>query len=189
MSHSNYEREIVPPPTPEQSDNDTLFLSGEVNDGTFQSISSWILKQNKDGKSKELTLIINSVGGSAYAGFGIVDMMLGSKIPVNTVAVGCAASMGFIIFISGKNRISTPNTTFLSHQYSVGFGDKYHELVARREHQDFLMERTVQLYKKMCRKKITDKKIREELLGKSDCYLTPQEVLNLGFCDEIKFLN
>ena len=181
--------EIHEPLTIGQPDSDTFFLSGEVNDGAFQSISSWILKQNKDGKSKELTLIINSVGGSVYSGFGIIDMMLGSKIPINTVAIGCAASMGFLIFISGKNRISTPNTTFLSHQYSSLYGGKYHELLANRKDQDFLAERFVEMYKKFCRKKITDKKIREELLGKSDCYLTPKEVLDLGFCDEIKFLN
>lgn len=176
--------------TMEQPDSDTFFLSGEVNDGAFQSISSWILKQNKEGKSKKLTLIINSVGGSIYSGFGIIDMMLGSKIPVNTVAIGCAASMGFLIFISGKNRISTPNTTFLSHQYSLlNEGGKYHELLAGRKDQDFIAERFIEMYKKFCSKKITDKKIREELLGKSDCYLTPKEVLDLGFCDEIKFLN
>jgi ATP-dependent protease ClpP protease subunit len=117
-------------------------------------------------------------------------MMLGSKIPVNTVAIGCAASMGFLIFISGKNRISTPNTTFLSHQYSLlNEGGKYHELLAGRKDQDFIAERFIEMYKKFCSKKITDKKIREELLGKSDCYLTPKEVLDLGFCDEIKFLN
>jgi ATP-dependent protease ClpP protease subunit len=77
----------------------------------------------------------------------------------------------------------------LSHNFSgVNYG-KYHELVAGRKIEDFLDKRIKEIYKKVCSKKILEKTLNEKLLGTTDRYLYPQEVKDLGFCDEIKFLN
>lgn len=171
--------------------DDTFFINTEFNETLFKDVALWILKQNRLKNFKELNLIINSPGGSLSSCFGIVEMMNGSCLPINTIGIGQIASCGFLTFISGKKRILTPNTLCLSHDYGLnGFLDaKYHELVASRKIEDFMAERIRNIYKKTCSKELSDLQLEEKLLGTTDRWLYPQEVKDLGFCDEIKYLN
>ena len=178
------------PELKEDTQLNTFFLVGVFDEEMFVGVSKWILEENKKNRFKELNLIINSIGGHLSACFGIIDVMNGSKIPINTIGIGEVASCGFTTFINGKNRILTPNTMCLSHDFaSYGIGGKYHELISDRKIQDFAEDRIRSIYKKCCRKKLSDKTLNEKLLGTTDRWLYPQEVKDLGFCDEIKFLN
>ena len=99
---------------------------------TFDStkpIVQWIIEKNllpSNERPKELTLIINSPGGSVHAAFALIDTMKGSAIPIKTVGLGLIASCGVLTFMAGTKgrRILTPNTSILSHQYSWGSSGK-----------------------------------------------------------------
>jgi ATP-dependent Clp protease protease subunit len=165
-----------------------IFILGEINEASFKDFSKWILEQNANAIYKNLTVIINSYGGYCNDMFGIIEMIRGSKIPITTVGMGTVMSAGFMIFISGTHRIATPLTTFMCHQFTSGKYGKYHELVAQREEEDFITEKFEFLLRKFCNKELSDEEFNK-LNGPTDYNITPEKMLELGYCEEIKYLN
>jgi ATP-dependent Clp protease protease subunit len=164
-----------------------IFLHvGEIHEDSARSIVSWILASNLDKSHETLKLIIQSEGGDLASAFSIVDTMRGSAIPIHTVGLGIVASCGLIIFMSGTkgHRTLTPNTQILSHQYSWGNFGKDHELVSATKEYKRITERMLCHYKKCTGLK--EDKIKKYLLPPSDVWLSAEEALNLGLCDEIK---
>ena len=155
---------------------------------TTKPIVNWIIEKNllpDSERPKELTLIINSPGGSVHAAFGLIDTMKGSAIPVRTVGLGMIASCGVLAFMAGEKgkRVLTRNTSILSHQYSWGSGGKEHELFARVKEFELSSERMLEHYKKCTG--LTEKKIREILLPAQDVWLTAEEAVKHGIADHI----
>ena len=76
---------------------------GEVSMETMSPIINWIIAANfsKEKKHKELTLGICSPGGDLNACFALLDVMMGSKIPIRTIGMGMIASCGLLMFITG----------------------------------------------------------------------------------------
>ena len=159
---------------------------------TYEStkpIVQWIIEKNlapSQERPKELTLIINSPGGSVHAAFALIDTMKGSAIPVKTVGLGLIASCGVLTFMAGAKgkRILTPNTSILSHQYSWGSSGKEHELFARVREFELSTERMLAHYKKCTG--LSEKKIREILLPPEDKWLSAKEAVKYGIADQIK---
>ena len=159
---------------------------------TFDStkpIVQWIIEKNllpSNERPKELTLIINSPGGSVHAAFALIDTMKGSAIPIKTVVLGLIASCGVLTFMAGEKgrRILTPNTSILSHQYSWGSSGKEHELFARVREFELSTERMLEHYKKCTGLK--EKVIREILLPPEDKWLSAKEAVKYGIADKIK---
>lgn len=152
-------------------------------------IVQWIIEKNllpAQERPKELTLIINSPGGSVHAAFALIDTMKGSAIPVKTVGLGLIASCGVLTFMAGAKgkRILTPNTSILSHQYSWGSSGKEHELFARVREFELSTDRMLAHYKKCTG--MTEKKIREILLPPEDKWLSAKEAVKYGIADKIK---
>tara|TARA_B110000305_G_C19162686_1_gene503343 strand:+ start:136 stop:723 length:588 start_codon:yes stop_codon:yes gene_type:complete len=152
-------------------------------------IVQWIIEKNllpAAERPKELTLIINSPGGSVHAAFALIDTMKGSAIPIKTVGLGLIASCGVLTFMAGTKgkRILTPNTSILSHQYSWGSGGKEHELFARVREFELSSERMMEHYKKCTGLK--EKVIREVLLPPEDKWLSAKEAVRYGIADKIK---
>ena len=156
---------------------------------TTKPVVNWIIEKNllpKAERPKELTLVINSPGGSVHAAFALIDVMKGSAIPIKTVGLGLIASCGVLTFMAGQKgkRILTPNTSILSHQYSWGSGGKEHELFARVREFELSTERMLEHYKKCTGLK--EKVIREVLLPPQDVWLSAKEAVKYGIADEIK---
>lgn len=163
----------------------------DVDEESTADAIEFILEANLDPSPQfdHLTLIINSHGGSVVDGFALLDVMSGSKIPVWTVGIGILASMGLVLFMGGEkgHRMLTPNTMILSHQWwSVNFG-KEHELIASARKNELLTEKVLRHYKK-CSNLKKEKDIRSVLLPPSDIWLTAEEALKYGLCDEIKYI-
>lgn len=164
-------------------------LNGEIDSESCGEAIRWILEQNISKTNEKLTLVICSEGGCVHSGFALIDTILGSKIPVRTVGLGLIASMGLSIFISGKKgeRLLTPNTLILSHQWSgVNFG-KEHELLAYQKANCMVSEMIMAHYRKHT--KLPRKLVEKHLLPPSDVYLSAQEAKKLGVCDIVKEFN
>lgn len=178
----------VPPPNPTLRDKGIHLLSGGFNDETAKTIVTWILEANLSTKNdyNHLTLIINSPGGSVNAAFAIIDAMRGSAIPVHTMGLGMIGSCGLLTFIAGTkgHRILTPNTSILSHQWSWGSRGKAHELFAVVREFELTDKRMMNHYE-LCTGQAPDV-IREKLLPAQDIWLSGDEALALGLCDDIK---
>ena len=167
-------------------DRGIYYMSDDFTQASTKEVINWILNANVQPNTfyDHLTLIITSWGGDLTAAFALVDMMNGSKIPVHTVGLGVIASAGLLTFITGKNRIITPNTSILSHQYTWGSYGKEHELIATAKEFDFTTKRIINHYKKHT--KLTEKVIREKLLPPQDVWLDAKEALKFNLADEIK---
>lgn len=164
------------------------FADGFTNEST-KPVVNWIIEKNllpDSERPKELTLIINSPGGSVHAAFALIDTMKGSAIPIKTVGLGMIASCGLLTFMAGAKgkRILTRNTSILSHQYSWGSGGKEHELFARVKEFELSTERMLEHYKRCTG--MTEKKIREFLLPAEDIWLSAEEAVKHGIADKIQ---
>ena len=163
-----------------------LFMD-EVTTETCKELISFILcKSFQRPRPKYLQVIINSPGGDLNAAFAVIDIMRGCPIPVYTVGLGQICSAGFMMFIAGKKgqRILTPNTSIMSHQWSWGSWGKEHELVAQNKEHDLTSIRMVNHYKKCTG--MTEKNIRKYLLPAQDVWMSAKEALKLKCCDKIK---
>jgi len=86
--------------------------------------------------------------------------------------------------MSGVNRILTPNTSILSHQWSWGAFGKEHELFAQMKEYELVSERMMAHYKKCTGQ--DEAKIRKFLLPPEDIWLSAKEARKLGVCDSVK---
>jgi len=166
------------------------FLNGEVNFKSTGDLIRFILSSNLNHNSSldHLTLFINSPGGICSAGFALIDVMFGSKIPIKTVGIGMIASMGLQIFLAGEkgSRTLTPNCLILSHQFSGGQFGKEHELVAGQKRYTHVSDMMMRHYIRTTGMSKED--IKKYLLPAQDVWLTPKEAKKFGICDVIKDL-
>lgn len=137
----------------------------------------------EDLRPDQITLIINSPGGSVHSAFHLIDAIKMSEIPIVTIGKGLVASCGVLTIMAGDRRLLTHNTSVMSHQYSLGSKGKEHELHAMIKEFDLAGDRMISHYKK-CTKK-SEKYIRKHLLHPTDEWLTPEECIKHGIVDEI----
>ena len=174
----------------EDSSHAFYLMMGEINMESAKQAVEWIFEANfADTKPDMLNMIICSPGGDLNAAFAVIDTMRGSAIPIRTIGLGQIASAGLMIFLTGAKgqRILTPNTSILSHQYSWGAFGKEHELFATIKEYDLTTKKVVEHYKKTTG--LAEKKIREVLLPPQDVWLSPTEAKRLKICDVVKDLS
>ena len=99
-----------------------IMLSDEVNDTTASLIVAQLLYLEGQDPDKDISLYINSPGGSITAGMAIYDTMQYIKCDVSTICIGMAASMGAFLLSSGAKgkRLALPNSEIMIHQPSGG---------------------------------------------------------------------
>jgi len=95
-----------------------IFLADEVNDTTASLVIAQLLFLESEDPNKDISLYINSPGGSVSAGMGIYDTIQYIKCDVSTICVGMAASMGAFLLAGGTKgkRIALPNSEIMIHQ-------------------------------------------------------------------------
>lgn len=190
MSKNNQEGlEMMIPPKVELLSKGVYIMMGDVTQESMAPVIDWILSANmKKKKPKELTLVVCSRGGDLNACFALVDVIMGSKIPIKTVGLGMIASCGLLLFMSGEkgSRVLTPNTAILSHQYSWGAMGKEHELFARVKEMELTTKRLLDHYRKCTG--LTEKAVRENLMPPHDVWLSAKEAKKFGICDSVKKL-
>ena len=104
------------------SNDRIIVLSDEVNDATASLVVAQLLYLEGQDPEKDISLYINSPGGSVTAGFAIYDTMQYIKCDVSTICMGMAASMGAFLLSSGAKgkRFALPNSEIMIHQPSGG---------------------------------------------------------------------
>ena len=95
-----------------------VFVGGEIDDDTANAIVAQLLFLQAQDAEKEVSMYINSPGGSVTAGLAILDTMKMVKCPVATYCVGQAASMGAVLLASGEKgrRFALPHARIMVHQ-------------------------------------------------------------------------
>ncbi len=100
-----------------------IFMVGPVTDETANLVVAQLLFLESENPDKDISLYINSPGGSVTAGMGIYDTMQFIKPDVSTLCIGQAASMGALLLAAGAKgkRYCLPNSRVMIHQPSSGF--------------------------------------------------------------------
>lgn len=160
-----------------------IILTGEVNDEMAASVVGQLLFLEAQDPTKDISIYINSPGGSVTAGLAILDTMEHIRCDVSTICVGMAASMGAVLLAAGtrgKRRI-LPNAETMIHQPLGGVGGQASDVLIRARH----LERT--------RTRLTDLlagytgKDRSTLMADMDrdYFMTAQESVAYGLADQV----
>ena len=163
-----------------------LFLTDKFDQEHIMPLVGQIYEYNlmpEELRPDVITLVINSPGGSVHSAFHLIDAMMMSDVPVNTIGHGLVASCGVLTIMAGQHRMLTHNTSVMSHQYSWGSQGKEHELHAKIKEFDMAGDRMESHYKKFTKKSV--KYIRKHLLHATDEWLTPDECLKHGIVDKV----
>ena len=113
-----------------------VFLADEVNDTTSALVVAQLLFLEAQDPDKDISLYINSPGGSVTAGMAIYDTMNFIKCDVSTICIGMAASMGAFLLSSGAKgkRLALPNSDILIHQPLGGMQGQASDIKIHADH-------------------------------------------------------
>ena len=128
-----------------------------------------------------IKLHINSYGGSVFAGLAAYDYIINSKVPVETVIDGCAASAATIMSVAGAHRTMHASSCMLVHQLSGVMWGKFQAMKDDMENSKMLMQKIKNIYKKHT--KIPKNKL-DEILSR-DIWWDADQCLEYGLVDEI----
>ena len=160
-----------------------VFLSGEIDDATANTVVAQLIYLEAKDPTKDISLYINSPGGSVSAGLAIYDTMNYVKCDVSTICIGMAASMGAFLLSSGAKgkRYALPNSEIMIHQPLGGAQGQASDIKIQAEH-------ILRIRDKMNRilSENTGRSIAEiERDTDRDNYLTAEEAKNYGLIDKV----
>ena len=160
-----------------------IVLSDEVNDATASLVVAQLLYLEGQDNEKDISLYINSPGGSVTAGLAIYDTMQYIKCDVSTICMGMAASMGAFLLSSGAKgkRYALPNSEIMIHQPSGGAQGQATEIDIVARH----ILRTREKLNKILAEN-TGKPIEQIARDtERDNFLSAEEALDYGVVDKI----
>lgn len=160
-----------------------VFLTGEVTDVTADLVVAQLMYLESKGEDKDISLYINSPGGSVTAGMAIYDTMNYIKCDVETICVGMAASMGAFLLSSGAKgkRFALPNSEIMIHQPSGGAQGKASDIAITAEHILKVKKRMNAILAKNCGRPI--EQIERDV--DRDHYMFAEEAKAYGIIDGI----
>lgn len=164
-----------------------IFVNGPIENGSAGAITAQLLFLAAKGPKKDISLYINSPGGSVADGLAIVDTMKYIPCDISTICVGMAASMGSVLLASGTKgkRLILPHSEVLIHQPLItgGLDGQCSDI---RIHSDHML-RTRDLLEGILSEASGQPIERIHSDCERDHYLTAEEAVAYGLCDRIIF--
>ena len=160
-----------------------IFLGSAIDDSVANVVVAQLLFLERENPDADISLYINSPGGSVTAGMAIYDTMNYVRCPVRTVCVGLAASMGAFLLMAGEKgkRMALPNSEIMIHQPSGGAQGQATDVRIQAE---WLLKTKQKMNRLMS--EMTGKPLEQlELDVERDHFMNAQEALEYGIIDEI----
>ena len=160
-----------------------VFLGGEINDDTANLVVAQLLFLEMEDPDSDISLYINSPGGSVTAGMAIYDTMQYIKPQVRTVCVGMAASMGAFLLMAGEKgkRLALPNAEVMIHQPLGGAQGQATDVAIRAEWLMKTKKKMTAMMAEMTGQPL--KKIQADV--ERDYFMSAEEALDYHIIDEI----
>jgi len=152
----------------------------------MRDASEFIIKANQlFPGNRDLTLFVNTIGGTCADGFALIDLMQMSRLPIRTFGLGNVISMGVLILCAGAKgkRLIARNSMVMAHQFSDAVSGKFHEIMAAQKAELYLKHQFVEHFKR--HSNMDEDKINEVAFAKSDVWLTPTECKKYGLVDQV----
>lgn len=162
-----------------------IMLSDQVNDATASLVVAQLLYLESQDSEKDISLYINSPGGSITSGMAIYDTMQYIKCDVSTICIGMAASMGAFLLAAGAKgkRIALPNSEIMIHQPLIS-GGLQGQCTDIKIHSDHLVRTRTKMNEMLSQ--FTGKPIEIiEQDTERDNYMTAQEAMDYGLIDKV----
>ncbi|MBR1516193.1 MAG: ATP-dependent Clp endopeptidase proteolytic subunit ClpP [Paludibacteraceae bacterium] len=160
-----------------------IFLGTEVNDYTANVIQAQLLYLDSADSSRDISIYLNTPGGSVYAGLGIYDTMQFVRSRVGTICTGMAASMGAILLVAGEKemRAALPHSRVMIHQPMGGIQGQASDIeITAKE----ILKLKDELYQIIAdHSGQTMDKIRHD--ADRDYWMTAEEALAYGMIDKV----
>lgn len=160
-----------------------VFLVGPVNDQSANLVVAQLLFLEAENPDKDISLYINSPGGSVTAGMSIYDTMQFIKADVSTLCIGQAASMGAFLLASGAKgkRYSLPNSRIMIHQPSGGFQGQSTDIAIQAKEIMYLREKLNAILAHHTGKTATEIDVDTE----RDNFMSAEESVAYGMIDKV----
>jgi len=160
-----------------------IFLGTPVDDQIANLIIAQLLHLESEDPDKDVSIYINSPGGSVYHGLAIYDTMQFIKPDVQTICVGIAMSMGSLLLAGGAKgkRMSLPNSRILIHQVSGGFQGQGTDIEIQAREVIGLKRRLEEIYAEHTGKGIED--VSRDM--ERDFFMSPEEAKEYGIIDTV----
>ena len=160
-----------------------IFLGTEVNDYTANVIQAQLLYLDSVDSERDISIYLNTPGGSVYAGLGIYDTMQFIRSRVATICTGMAASMGAVLLVAGEKgmRAALPHSRVMIHQPLGGIQGQASDIeITARE----ILKLKDELYQIISdHSGQTMEKIRQD--ADRDYWMTAEEALQYGMIDKV----
>ena len=160
-----------------------IFLGEEINDVTASLVVAQLLYLEAQDPEKDISLYINSPGGSITSGMAIYDTMNFIKCDVSTICLGMAASMASFLLAAGTKgkRIALPNSEILIHQPLGGMQGQASDIKIHADHILRIKDKMNRLLSEMTGQPF------ERVVADTDRdnYLTPEQALEYGLIDKV----
>ncbi len=160
-----------------------IFLGTAIDDGVANSVIAQLLFLQMDDGKKDISIYINSPGGSVTSGLAIYDTMQFLTCDVNTYCIGMAASMGAVLLAAGTRgkRYALPNSDIMIHQVSGGASGTASDVERTVEYMYKLKKRLIKI--------LANHTGKDEEIVKNDSdrdyYMTAEEAKTYGLVDEV----
>jgi len=160
-----------------------IFLGTPVDDMVANLIVAQLLHLESDDPEKDISLYVNSPGGSIYAGMAIYDTMQFIKPDVQTICCGVAMSMGSLLLTAGAKgkRLSLPNSRILIHQPSAGFEGQSTDIEIHMNEILKTREMIDQLYAQHTGQSVEE--VHQAM--ERDRFFTPEQAVEYGLIDKV----
>ena len=160
-----------------------IFLSGPIDDYISNLVVAQLLFLESENPEKDISIYINSPGGSISAGLAIYDTMQFVKPSISTLCIGQAASMGSFLLAAGTKgkRFSLPNSRIMVHQPSAGFQGQATDIEIHANEVLALKKRLNEIYSKHSSKSVEE--IKKAL--ERDNFMTPDVAKTFGLIDQV----
>ncbi|EPB90313.1 ATP-dependent Clp protease proteolytic subunit [Mucor circinelloides 1006PhL] len=161
-----------------------ICLNGPVTDSLASVIVAQLLFLEAESTEKQISLYINSPGGSVTAGMAIYDTMQYIQSPVSTLCNGQACSMGSLLLAAGNpgKRYALPNASIMIHQPSGGAAGQASDIAIHAREILRVRERLNRIYQKHTG--IRDLETIEKMVER-DYFMTAEEAMNFGLVDKV----
>lgn len=160
-----------------------IFVDGEITDATADLIVAQILYLESENPDKDISMYINSPGGSVTAGLAIFDTMQYVKCQIQTICMGQAASMGAIILAGGTagKRYALPSSRVMIHQPWGGVEGQESDIAIQAKEILRLKKLTIEYFASHTKK--TPETVAADM--ERDFYMSAEDALKYGIVDHI----
>ena len=160
-----------------------IFVVGAIEDYMANVIIAQILFLESEDPKKDISIYINSPGGSVTSGMAIYDTMQFCRPDVSTLCIGQASSMGSFLLAAGEKgkRFSLPNSRIMVHQPSAGYQGQATDIEIHAKEILSLKDRLNKIYSRHTKK--NESEIKKAL--ERDNFMTPAEAKEFGLIDEV----